>query len=91
MQLAATANALDAASAALKTSVTNVYTNVIRGVLSTTLQIVFDSVAKFTAAAYCGFVGVAYRQLKVTLCATFQDAFTMLGAGVVRDALDRRH
>jgi hypothetical protein len=63
------ATALDTASAALKTSVTSVYTNVF-GSLGTTLQPLFDTVAQFTNAARCGFIGAGYFSIKIAMCST---------------------
>jgi hypothetical protein len=67
--IANNATALDTASATLKTSVTNVYTNVF-GSLSTTLQPLFNTVAQFTNAARCGFIGAGYFSIKIAMCSS---------------------
>lgn len=71
------ATALDASSAQLTTDITAAFTNVIGG-MKTALAPLLDAGQTFTNAAYCGFIGYSYFQIKTALCTTMGGAFAAL-------------
>jgi hypothetical protein len=71
------ATALDASSAQLTTDITAAFTNVIGG-MKTALAPLLAAGQTFTNAAYCGFIGYSYFQIKTALCTTMGGAFAAL-------------